>query len=135
MTYSFLFLIIFVWILVASDEATAGSVIRNAERILPSSSGSHHCFTCSGVPYLSSVSMLPVSGAEQLNTSGAQCTRPMISQSGAYSRLLSAPPWLFGRHRFHKPAARAFGLSSSMTGTGCQRRSLRTCSCHLCSLG
>ena len=31
--------------------------------------------------------MLPVSGAEQLNTSGAQCTRPMISHSGAYSRL------------------------------------------------
>src|SRR3954465_14908664 len=103
MTYSFLFLIIFVWILVASDEATAGSVIRNAERILPSSSGSHHCLTCSGGPYLSSVSMFPVSGAEQLKTSGAQCSRPMISHSGAYSRLVSAPPCDLGRHRFHSP--------------------------------
>ena len=31
--------------------------------------------------------MLPVSGAEQLNTSGAHGTRPMISHSGAYSRF------------------------------------------------
>src|SRR3954465_13254494 len=135
MTYSFLFLIIFVWILVASDEATAGSVIRNAERILPSSSGSHHCLTCSGEPYFNSVSMLPVSGAEQLKTSGAQCTRPMISQSGAYSRLGSVPPCDFGRHRFQRPAWRAFAFSSSITGTGCQRFSLRTCASHLCSLG
>ena len=87
---------------VASEEATFGSVMRNAERIFPSS-GSHHCLICSGVPYLSSVSMLPVSGAEQLKTSGAQVTRPMISQSGAYSRLVSVPPCVFGRHRFHSP--------------------------------
>ena len=36
--------------LVASDEATAGSVIRNAERISPRNSGSSHCRFCSGVP-------------------------------------------------------------------------------------
>src|SRR6266850_5729325 len=121
--------------LVASDEATFGSVIRKAERILPSSSGSHHCLMCSGEPYFSSVSMLPVSGAEQLKTSGAQCTRPMISQSGAYSRLVSVPPCDFGRHRFHSPAARALGLSSSMIGTTSQRFAERVCSCHLCSFG
>ena len=34
--------------LVASEEATSGSVIAKAERILPSSSGSSHCFLCSG---------------------------------------------------------------------------------------
>ena len=63
--------------------------------------------------------MLPVSGAEQLKTSGAHSTRPMISHSGAYSRLLSpAPSFDSGRNRFHKPAARAFGLSSSTTGFG-----------------
>ena len=39
-----------IWMLVASDEATAGSVMRNAERILPSSRGSSHCFFCSSVP-------------------------------------------------------------------------------------
>src|SRR2546428_5118063 len=106
-----------VWILVASDEATAGSVMRKAERIFPSSSGSHHCLTCSGVPYLSSVSMLPVSGAEQLKISGAHSTRPMISQSGAYSRLVIAPPCDLERHRIHRPAAPALGLSSSLMGT------------------
>ena len=38
----------------------------------------------------------------------------MISQSGAYSRLVSpAPCSLSGRNRFHSPAARAFGFSSS----------------------
>src|SRR5262245_62145400 len=120
---------------VASEEATAGSVIRNAERIFPSSSGSHHCLMCSGVPYLSSVSMLPVSGAEQLKISGAQVTRPMISHSGAYSRLVSVPPCDLGRHRFHKPASLALSFNFSIKGTGCQRCSLFTCSCHSCSLG
>src|SRR3989442_1318415 len=124
-----------VWMLVASEEATFGSVIRNAERILPSRSGSPHCFPCSGVPYLGSVSIFPVWGAEHLKTSGPQCPRPMISHSGAFSRLVSAPPWVLGRHRFHSPAALAFGLSSSMTGTGSQRRSLLACSCHLYSFG
>src|SRR4051812_20453676 len=62
--------------------------------------------------------MLPVSGAEQLNTSGAQLLRPMISHSGAYSRFVKEPPRSFGCHRFHKPAARAFGLSSSIMRVG-----------------
>src|SRR3954471_4270625 len=120
---------------VASEDATAGSVIRNAERIFPSSSGSHHCLFCSGVPYLRIVSMLPVSGAEQLKISGAQVTRPMISQSGAYSRLVSVPLCDFGRHRFQRPWLFAFSFSCSMIGTASQRRSLFTCSCHLCSFG
>jgi hypothetical protein len=38
------------------------------------------------------VSMLPVSGAEQLKASLHQGTRPMISASGAYSRLVSPAP-------------------------------------------
>src|SRR6185295_6607284 len=135
MTYSLPSRLMRVWMLVASEEATFGSVIRNAERIFPSSSGSHHCLFCSGVPYLRIVSMLPVSGAEQLKTSGAHSTRPMISHSGAYSRLVSVPPCDFGRHRFHSPAARALGFNSSMIGTGVQRLSERVCSCHLCSFG
>jgi hypothetical protein len=36
--------------LVASDEATPGSVMANAERISPSSSGTSHCSFCSSVP-------------------------------------------------------------------------------------
>ena len=58
--------------------------------------------------------MLPVSGAEQLKTSGAQCTRPMISQSGAYSRFVRLPPCDFGRQRFQSPAAFAFGFGALM---------------------
>ncbi|EWS65337.1 hypothetical protein Y695_01413 [Hydrogenophaga sp. T4] len=66
--------------------------------------------------------MLPVSGAEQLNTSAANGTRPMISHKGAYSRLVrpSGARGLLGRNRFHRPAARALGLSSSMIVVGIQ---------------
>ena len=62
--------------------------------------------------------MLPVSGAEQLNTSGARNgLRPMISQSGAYWRLVSpAPCSRSGRNRFHRPSDRASAFSSSMIG-------------------
>src|SRR3982751_6874649 len=67
----------------ASEEATSGSVIANAERISPSSSGCSHCSFCSGVPNCVSTSMLPVSGAEQLTASGAiAAERPGISGSG-----------------------------------------------------
>jgi hypothetical protein len=33
-----------------SLEATAGSVIANADRISPASSGINHCFFCSALP-------------------------------------------------------------------------------------
>jgi hypothetical protein len=73
--------------------------------------------------------MLPVSGAEQLNTSEDHWTRPMISASGAYSRLVSpAPEALAGRNRFHKPAALASGFKRSTMGTGRQRSSIAACS-------
>ena len=50
--------------------------------------------------------MLPVSGAEQLNTSGAMGERPMISHKGAYSRLVSpAPCSVSGRNRFQRSRA------------------------------
>ncbi len=65
--------------------------------------------------------MLPVSGAEQLNGSGPMCERPMISQSGAYSRLVSpAPNSDSGSHRFHSPCALALRFSSSTTRVGTQ---------------
>ncbi len=68
---------------VASDEATSGSVIAKAERISPLTSGASHEAFCSGVAKCASTSMLPVSGALQLNTSLAHSTRPMRSASGA----------------------------------------------------
>ncbi len=67
----------------ASELATAGSVIRKAERISPSRSGPSHFSCCSGVPNLVKISMLPVSGAEQLSDSGPIPLRPVISASGA----------------------------------------------------
>ncbi len=69
--------------LVASDDATSGSVIANAERMRPSSSGTSHSSCWARDPYLSSTSMLPVSGALQLSTSGAIAERPVSSAIGA----------------------------------------------------
>jgi hypothetical protein len=65
--------------LVASLDATAGSVIAKPERISPASSGSSHRFFCSSDPYFTRTSALPVSGALQLKTSGAKKLRPVIS--------------------------------------------------------
>ena len=77
---------------VASEDATSGSVMAKAERISPSSSGRSHWSCCSVVPNMVRISMLPVSGAEQLQASEAIVLRPMISASGAYSRFVSPGP-------------------------------------------
>ena len=69
--------------LVASELATSGSVMAKPERISPSSSGRSHRSFCSSVPNMVRISMLPVSGAEQLRASGAIALRPVISASGA----------------------------------------------------
>ena len=101
--------------LVASDEATPGSVIANAERISPASRGSSQFCFCSGVPNRCSVSMLPVSGAWQLIASGAMTgDQPDTSATGAYSRFVR--PETSGRKRFHSPRRRASALRSSTTG-------------------
>ena len=57
--------------LVASELATLGSVIANAERMVPSSSGFRYFSLCSAVPKSANTSMLPVSGALQLHASDA----------------------------------------------------------------
>src|SRR5690606_41264414 len=76
-------------IFVASDEATSGSVIAKHERISPLSNGISHSFFCCSEPYLTNTSIFPVSGALQLNTSGAISERPIISHKGAHSKLVS----------------------------------------------
>ena len=101
---------------VASELATAGSVIAKAERMSPSSSGRSQRSRCSGVPNWARISMLPVSGALQLQASGAIWLCPMTSASGAYSAFLSpAPHSGSGRKRFQSPRSRASSLSSSIT--------------------
>ena len=101
--------------LVASEEATSGSVMAKADRISPASSGRSHWSCCSAVPNMVSTSMLPVSGAEQLQASEAMRLRPITSASGAYSRLVRPGPHSgWGWKRFHSPRSRASALSSSM---------------------
>ena len=51
---------------VGSEPDVSGSVIEKQLRILPSSSGPSQRSTCSFVPCSARISMLPVSGAEQL---------------------------------------------------------------------
>ncbi len=109
--------------LVASEDATSGSVMQNAERIVPSSSGASQRARWASEPKCSSTSMLPVSGALQLHTSLAINERPMCSARGAYSTFARPAPigWPAscepgGRNRFHSPSSLAFALSSSITG-------------------
>ena len=73
-------------------------------------------------------SMLPVSGAEQLNTSEAKPMWPISSASGAYSRLVNPAPRNSssscedgGMNMFQRPSAFAFFFRSSRTGITFQR--------------
>mmetsp|Transcript_75997 Transcript_75997/g.203911 ORF Transcript_75997/g.203911 Transcript_75997/m.203911 type:complete len:201 (-) Transcript_75997:162-764(-) len=108
--------------LVASELATAGSVMAKAERIFPSNRGVNHLAFCSSLPYLISTSMLPVSGALELKISGEKGMCPMISASRAYSSLEKPCPYFTsgsistGTHGFQRPSAFAFSFSVSMIG-------------------
>src|SRR5215210_1398666 len=125
------------WMLVASDDATSGSVMQKHDRISPSSNGFSHRSCCSGEPYRTRTSMFPVSGALQLKTSGAMRLRPMISHSGAYSRLERPAPYSeSGKNMFQSPADLAFSFNSSMIGGVLQRSPpVSTCSWCVFSLG
>mmetsp|Transcript_95895 Transcript_95895/g.205740 ORF Transcript_95895/g.205740 Transcript_95895/m.205740 type:complete len:266 (-) Transcript_95895:256-1053(-) len=87
--------------LVASLEATPGSVMAKAERISPLSNGSNHSFFCSALPNFSMTSMLPVSGAEQFIAKFAAPFMPRISAIGEYSRTESLHT--SGKKRFMMP--------------------------------
>lgn len=79
-------------ILEASEEATWGSVIAKQDLISPLRRGSSHIFCWFTVPYRKSTSIFPVSGALQLNISGAHTLRPIISHTWEYSKLLRPTP-------------------------------------------
>jgi hypothetical protein len=113
--------------LVASLDATWGSVMRNAERISPLSRGSSHLLFCCSVPYLAITSMLPVSGAAQLTASEAVLLLPRYSAIRPYSRLLKPAPSLkcaLGRNMFQSPSSWARFFRSSITD-GCDEK--RSC--------
>ena len=108
-------------ILVASDEATSGSVIPNTERISPASNGLSHFSFWASLPKWYSTSILPVSGALQLKISGAKRYFPMRSAIGAYSSV--ERPWpssASGKNRLANPASRALALSASVPGCSFQ---------------
>src|ERR1700692_178737 len=86
--------------------------------------------------------MLPVSGAEQLNTSEAQPMWPISSASGAYSRLLNPAPRNSssscvegGMNMFHKPSAltirhvEVHWRSLTFLGENCGRHCLSAVPC------
>ena len=101
-------------ILVASEDATSGSVMAKQDRISPERSGVSHASCWASVPYRQRTSILPVSGALQLNTSGAKGERPMTSQIWAYSTWLRpAPRVTSGNHKFQRPWDFALALKGS----------------------
>jgi hypothetical protein len=117
---------------VASEEPTSGSVIEKQERMSPFNSGFSHFSFCSDVPYRTSTSILPVSGAPQLKASGPIIERPIISQRGAYSTFVRPAPYsLSGKNKFHNPACFAFSFNSSMIGGTADH--LDGCSFSCCS--
>src|SRR5690606_32493805 len=100
-------------ILVASEEATSGSVMLKHERISPFSKGFNHFSFCSSVPNWTRTSMFPVSGALQLKTSGAILDLPIISHKNAYSKFVSPAPYLRSvKNKFHSPCDFAFFFKS-----------------------
>lgn len=60
-------------------EPGAGSVIANAERTCPSTTGCNHQRFCASVPTFSTTIMLPSSGAAQLKETGPKIERPISS--------------------------------------------------------
>ena len=106
-------------ILVASEEATLGSVIPNADLISPPKRGFNQVSFCSSEPYLTSTSIFPVSGALQFIASEAKTVRPISSARCAYSKFDSpAPNSLSGKNRFQRPLLCASFFSSSNSGCG-----------------
>jgi NAD(P)-dependent dehydrogenase (short-subunit alcohol dehydrogenase family) len=98
---------------VASEEATSGSVIANAERISAFSSGCGQRLFCSGVPKYARTSMLPVSGAEQFSAARdlAAYRRAFgINVDGVFFGVNAALPALRARGRG------ALVLTSSLAG-------------------
>ena len=93
-------------------------LVNNAFIWGPSSSGNSQRSCCSGLPNSARSSMLPVSGAAQLNASGPSTgDRPMSSARGAYWRLVRPPPCSWPvRKRFHRPRSRAWRRSSATIG-------------------
>ena len=103
---------------VGSLPAVSGSVIENAERRSPASSGCSHCCFWSSVPASASTSELPESGAALPNTNGANgleprisCIRPSLTWPKPW------PPRSGGRCAAHRPRSRTCSCSGAIART------------------
>ena len=97
--------------LVASLDATPGSVMANADLMSWFMRGVRYFSFCDLVPNMWRTSMLPVSGAWQLKHSEPRRDRPIISAHFPYSTL--DIPETAGRKRFHSPRSFALALRAS----------------------
>src|SRR4051812_21191488 len=103
---------------VGSLPAVSGSVIENAERRSPASSGCSHCCFWSSVPASASTSELPESGAALPNANGANgleprisCIRPSLTWPKPW------PPSSGGRCAAHRPRSRTCSCSGATART------------------
>ena len=112
-----------VWIKVGSEPATSGSVIEKQERARPSARGRRYFSFCSGVPHLSSVCMLPSSGAWALITYGPiPPTRAASAETKAIATGPSPMPFhSAGRCGFHSPRSLARWRSLTISSTYARR--------------
>ena len=101
---------------VGSDPALSGSVIENAERRSPASSGCSHCCFWSSVPAIARISELPESGAALPNATGANGLVPRIScMSPRRTCPKPWPPRSGGRCAAHSPRSLTCSCSGAIT--------------------
>src|SRR3954464_14249845 len=104
-----------VWSRVGSEPAFSGSVIENAERRSPASSGCRYCSFWSSVPAIARISELPESGAWLPHNEGANTDEPRISCMGP--SLTGPRPWppsAGGRCAAHRPRSLTCSLSGAI---------------------
>ena len=100
---------------VGSLPAVSGSVMENADRRSPASSGCSHCCFWSSVPASASTSELPESGAALPNATGANgleprisCIRPSLTWPKPW------PPSSGSRCAAHSPRSRTWACSGAI---------------------
>src|SRR3954454_11067222 len=107
-----------VWSSVGSEPAFSGSVIENAERRSPASSGCRYCSFWSSVPAMARISELPESGAWLPNTLGANTDEPRIScMRPSLTWPKPWPPRSGGRWAAHSPRSLTCSWSGATART------------------
>ena len=107
--------------LVASDEATAGSVMQKQERMRPQAAAPASGLAAPGAGARQHFHVARIGGGAVEHLGGHRYAAHDFAQ-GAYSRLVApARRSLSGRNKFHSLRLLALGLSCSRMAGGCQR--------------